>query len=149
MVADSLIAPRSTAAHAVSLTSDPLTAPNLYQLSGPKGLHITYSTTGFDGKPHFDYQAGGKSLHFTGNQIRTVDLEIGELVTVTTQRTIDRGSTTFSVLIPQINLGSRHSAPINTQGIVTTHRFSVPPLQGQLDSYQIIPLKGTAQAVFF
>lgn len=31
------------------------TTPNVYQLSG-KGLHISYSTTGIDGKARLTYQ---------------------------------------------------------------------------------------------
>lgn len=33
----------------------PIIYPNLYELSA-RNLHITYSTTGVDGQPHFSYQ---------------------------------------------------------------------------------------------
>ena len=66
--------------------------PNLYQLSG-KHLNITYSTSGIDGKPHFSYQDLQQTLNFTGDQIRSVETEIGTLVTVTIRMTVDTGGT--------------------------------------------------------
>ncbi len=124
--------------------------PNLYELSG-EGLHITYSTTSFGGVPMFTYQDGSQSKQFTGSQIRTVQTEIGTLVTVTTFLTVDSGSTTFTLLIPTVNLRSSDSVAISTDGIQTVHRFLVigPPLQGQTELYTVYPLTGTASFVFF
>src|SRR4051812_40693065 len=34
----------------------PQITPDNYQLSGPHHLHVSYSTNGIDGKPHFTYQ---------------------------------------------------------------------------------------------
>src|SRR5262249_4278839 len=59
--------------------------PNLYQLQG-KHLHVSYSTSGFDGRPHFTYQDAHQNLNFAGDDIRTVQTEIGTLVTVTIRR---------------------------------------------------------------
>ena len=124
--------------------------PNLFELAG-EGVHITYSTTSFGGVPTFTYQDMTQSKHFTGNQIRTVHTEIGTLVTVTTLLTVDSGSTTFTVLIPSVNLRSSDSVAIRTDGIATVHRFLVvgPPLQGQTEIYTIYPLHGTASFVVF
>src|SRR5262245_13548259 len=73
--------------------------PNLYQLSGD-GIEVTYSTSGFDGKPHLSYQDAMQSKQFAGDQIRTVKTEIGTLVTVTIFLTVDSGSTSFTLLLP-------------------------------------------------
>jgi hypothetical protein len=124
--------------------------PNLYELSG-EGIHITYSTTSFGGVPLFTYQDGSQSKQFTGSQIRTVQTEIGTLVTVTIFLTVDSGSTTFTVLIPAVNLRSTDSVAIRTDAIATVHRFLVigPPLQGQTELYTVYPLSGTASFVVF
>src|SRR3974390_1235560 len=124
--------------------------PNRYELSG-EGIHITYSTTSFGGVPLFTYQDAFQSKQFTGSQIRTVLTEIGTLVTVTIFLTVDSGSTTFTVLIPTVNLRSTDSVAISTEGITTVHRFMVvgPPLQGQTELYTIYPLRGTASFVVF
>ncbi|MEA2617554.1 MAG: hypothetical protein QOE72_3337 [Chloroflexota bacterium] len=127
-----------------------MATPNLYQVQG-HGVHVTYSTSGFDGKPHFDYQDTNQTLHFEGDQIRSTVSEVGTLVTVTTRPTVDAGSTTFTLVVPQVNLGTMLSAPITTIGITTQHRFSVVPKfnHGQTELYNVVILKGTASAVDF
>jgi hypothetical protein len=127
-----------------------LVTPNLYQLQG-KNLHVTYSTSGIDGRAHFSYQDTHQSLSFRGDEIRTQETEIGTLVSVTLRRTVDTGSTSFSVLIPTVNLEQGHSAPLSTEGITTIHRFSVVPAfnKGQTELYSAATLRGTAQFVLF
>jgi len=90
-------------------------------------------------------------LHFTGDQIRTTTTEIGTLVTVTIRLTVDAGSTSFTLLVPHVNLDQGRHAPIVTEGITTLHRFSIfpPANHGQTELYTVIPLTGTAQAVVF
>ncbi|SEK60704.1 hypothetical protein [Nitrosovibrio tenuis] len=122
--------------------------PNLYQLSG-KHLNITYSTSGIDGKPHFSYQDLQQTLSFTGDEIRSVETEIGTLVSVTIRMTVDTGGTTFSLLLPRVNIPGEQSVPIQTTGITTLHRFSILPINGQLDFYTVTWLHGSAARVFF
>ena len=127
------------------------TTPNLYQLHG-RHLNIIYATSGIDGKPHFSYHDTHHTLQFSGDQIRTVDTEIGTLVTVTIQLTVDSGSTTFSLLLPSVNLNQPHTvAHIKTEGITTLHKFSLIPAlnQGQTELYTVAKLTGTAQFVLF
>jgi hypothetical protein len=126
----------------------PLVDPNLYALSGHH-LHVVYSTTGIDGKPHFSYQDQQHTLNFAGDQIRRVETEIGALVSVTIRLTVDTGGTSFSLLIPRVGIPGEQAVPIHTDGVTTLHRFSILPLPGQRDFYTITPLSGTAQRVFF
>ena len=71
------------------------------------------------------------------------------LVTVTTNLTIDTGSTSFSVLIPAITLTSiSDQKTFTTEAIVTSH--SGPnsiPSTGVHETYHFIPLKGEASFV--
>jgi len=126
--------------------------PNQYQLSG-KGLKISYNTSSFDGKPRLTYQKGKKQQNFAGDQIRVEKTEIGSLLTVTIAMTVDRGFTTFSVLIPEIHLakiGAKQA--FKTTGIQTEHKTSIggPGLvKGVLETYKVIPLSGSATNVFF
>ena len=127
------------------------TTPNLYQVHGG-GIHVTYSTTGLDGKPHFTYQDAQGSHSFSGDQIQVVKTSIGDLVTVTIRLTIDAGSTSFSLLAPSVNLtGPGHPFPIRTEGITTVHRFSIVPAadQGQTEHYHVTTMHGTANHVVF
>ena len=41
----------------------PIVTPNLYQLSG-KHLHVTYTTTGLDGRPTLTYQDAHQGKSF-------------------------------------------------------------------------------------
>lgn len=125
-------------------------APNLYQLQG-RTIHVSYSTSGIDGQPHFTYQDTTQTLSFRGQDIRVVESDLGQVVSVSLRRTIDSGSTSFSVIIPRVGLVDGHPANITTQGITTVHRFSVVPLfmRGQLDTYSYARLVGTASFVVF
>ncbi len=124
--------------------------PNLYQLHGDH-LDINYSTSSFNGKSRLDYRDDQQTLHFEGDQIRTTELEIGTLVTVTVHVTVDTGSASFSLLVPHVNLGQNYQGKIATEGITTLHRFSVVPRfnQGQTESYTVSHLTGTAKFVEF
>ncbi len=124
---------------------------NLFNVSGG-GIHVVYSTSGIDGRPHFSYHDSIRSENFTGDQIRVVSVpDIGTIVSVTTFMTVDSGSATFSLIIPPVNLGTSISVPISTDGITTAHRFSVVPAlsHGQRNFYTVTPMSGTAAQVVF
>jgi len=87
--------------------------------------------------------------HFSGSQIRRANTEIGTLVSVTAQMTIDTGSTSFSVLIPAITLSSgTDQRAFSTDAIVTSHTGpNSVPSTGVHETYQFIPMKGEASMV--
>jgi hypothetical protein len=91
-------------------------------------------------------------MSFRGNQIRTAESDLGMLVTVVLRVMPDVGSTLFSLLIPRMRIHPMSVAPVHTYGITTVHStpFAVPEfIQGQLDTYTVASLQGTAQAVVF
>jgi hypothetical protein len=123
------------------------TSPNHYQLSGG-GISITYLPTGAGGLAHLQYQDSQRNMNFMGDQIRRVDVpDLGSVVSVTLILTVDSGSTTFSVLIPQTTVQNMTgaSAHIQTDGITTVHRFGLVPAfnLGQDELYTVHPLHGT------
>lgn len=126
------------------------TTPNLYQLSS-RAIHVTYATSGIDGKPHFQYQDPHQSLSFSGGDIRVADTDLGSLVSVSIRRTIDAGGTSFSVMIPRVVLVDEKPVAVDTRGVTVVHRFSIVPAfnRGQLDAYSVVKLKGTASFVVF
>lgn len=130
----------------------PIVAPNHYDLSD-RNIHISYSTTGIDGKPRFTYQDLQQTRSFTGDQIRRVEIEVATIVSVTFAPSVDSGGHTFSVLIPRINLLGAPNAreTVRTYGITTLHRFATPPLPetGQRDFYTVMRLDGTASQIAF
>jgi len=128
----------------------PVNQPNLYQLSGDN-IQITYSTTGIDGKANFTYQDQNQTLAFSGDEVRSVETDLGAIVTITIRQTVDMGSTTFSLILPRVNLIGEQSLLIRTDGITTLHKFSIVPTlnRGQLDFYTVTRLEGAASHVFF
>ena len=131
-------------------STTPVSSPTSYTLQG-LGVHVSYSTTSFKGEPHFDYHDTHITQSFVGDEIRTEQTEIGTLVTVTLMLTVDRGSTTFSLLLPTVNVGPSKSAPITTIGITTRHRFAIPASLnlGQTELYTVTQLMGTAEDIDF
>ncbi|HZQ51378.1 MAG TPA: hypothetical protein VFB14_04225 [Bryobacteraceae bacterium] len=128
--------------------------PNRYVLeSSDQKTKVDYQTSGFTGQASLNLTQGpspiGPIRHFAGSQIRTICTEIGTLVSVTTEISVDTGSTSFSVLIPAVSLTaiSDHET-FATEGIVTSHSGpnSVPPT-GVHETYRFIPMKGEASFV--
>ena len=119
---------------------------NSYDLSG-NGITIKYSSTSLAGDPLFHYQDRRTKRDFRGDEVRTEKSELGSLVSVTLELLVDRGSTTFTVLVPKVNVGASGPADVSTYGITTEHRTSIagPIMPGQLDTYAAIELKGTAE----
>jgi hypothetical protein len=134
----------------VETKGNEMTQPNLYQLSGD-GITVTYATTSFIGQPSFTYNDGTINKAFTGSEITVTSVPIlGTAVSVVIRLTIDAGSTSFTLLIPRVNLDASGKADISTYGITADHKFTIGgPLTGQQDSYTAHLLKGTASRVFF
>jgi len=122
--------------------------PTIWNLSNAAtGLQVSYSVAG----PHLHYHQGSVVQNFTGNQIRVAEVpDLGTSVSVTIHMLIDSGSTTFTMLLPRVNLPAPPAlpaaVPVTADGVTTLHRFStVLALQhGQQEFYTVIPLQGTA-----
>ena len=123
--------------------------PTLYELSG-NGIQVTYTTRSITGQPQFYYHDAVQAKSFSGSQIQTADTIIGKLVTVFLVQTVDGGNTTFTLVVPNVNLPPSNFTTISTEGITTLHKFSIfkPPL-GQTETYTFHPLTGTAIFVEF
>ena len=141
-----MTSPQSTSAAPAAVA-----APNQYHLHGG-GITVSYYPEGFGPIPAtgpitFIYQDTHVALSFPASEVRTVAVEdLGTLVSVTLKRTVDVGSTSFSLLIPRVNVVPR-GAPvaITTEGITTVHRTPfLPPGHAQLDTYTVTRLTGTA-----
>jgi hypothetical protein len=128
----------------------PSVQPNHYTLKDGN-ITVTYTTTNFLGQPMLSYSDGSVTKDFWGSAIRTLDIGIGTLVTVTTFMTIDAGGTEFSMLLPAIELAdATKSQTFDTDGIIT--HFKGPdsfPLTGVRQTYEFIPMTGTAKHVLF
>jgi hypothetical protein len=124
--------------------------PNSYDLQGP-GVSINYSTTSLAGKPQLRFKKGRQTLDFSGDEIGTLDTQIGTLITVTIAKTVDRGFTTFSFLLPAIELAAASSKQsFRTLGITTVHKTTIAgPVKGVQETYKYVELRGVARHVAF
>jgi hypothetical protein len=122
--------------------------PTTWNLSDTAtGLQVSYSAAG----PNLHYHQGPVVQDFTREEIRVAEVpDLGTLVSVTIHMTADSGSTTFSMLLPIVNLPAPPAlpaaVPVTTDGVTTLHRFSTAlALQhGQQETYTVTPLHGTA-----
>jgi hypothetical protein len=123
------------------------TPANLYSLSGHH-LSVTVSPT-LTGGRQLTYHDSFRELTFEGDQLTSEETRAGELLSVFLMRSIDAGSTTFSLLLPRVQLAGGGSTHVTTYGITTVHRFSIIPLAllGQRDVYTVTRLHGSASFV--
>jgi hypothetical protein len=70
---------------------------------------------------------------------------------VTIAKTVDRGFTTFSFLLPTIELSTASAKQLfRTIGITTVHKTTIAgPVKGPQQAYKVVLLRGTAQQVAF
>jgi hypothetical protein len=125
-------------------------APNQYDLQG-EGVTVGYSTSSIGGKPQLTYKKGRQTLSFSGDEIRAADTEIGALVSVTIAKSVDRGFTDFSFLLPRIQLSASSSKQsFRTIGITTVVTTTIAgPVKGAQQTYKAIALSGKASQVEF
>jgi hypothetical protein len=123
----------------------------LHSSDSKNKVDVDYETSSFVGQPvlNLTLGPGGPIRHFAGSQIRRINTEIGTLVSVTTQVSVDTGSTSFSVLIPAITLtGTGDQKAFTTDAVITTHTGpNSVPATGVHETYQFIPMKGQATFV--
>ena len=125
--------------------------PNRYALQSKDGkVKVDYVTSSLIGQPTLTLTLAPDPVrYFTGSQIRTINTEIGNLISVTTMMTVDTGSKSFTLLLPAISLAnSTGSQQFSTEAIFTSHSGpNSVPSTGVLEKYQFIALDGTASFV--
>ena len=126
--------------------------PNQYHLQGG-GISVSYYPDGFGppivdrGSLLFIYQDAHRSQSFFSDQVRTVKVDdLGTVVSVTLVESVDTGGTTFSLLIPDVQLPEQQTSVfIHTEGITTVHRVFVALIgHPQSETYTVTALNGTA-----
>ena len=141
----------AAAAHApVALSAT--STPNQFHLSGG-GLSVSYFPDGSgpvttEGRLTLTYQDAHHSRSFFTKAVRTTPTDdLGAVVSVTLITSIDTGYTTFSLLVPTVNLPAGGAAAIQAEGITTIHRVFVGQMgHAQVETYVVTPLSGTAAA---
>ncbi len=100
------------------------------------------------GRLRFTYHDSFRALPFYGDDVRTIDdPNLGTVVSVTIVQAVDTGSTSASLLVPNVVLSSTLPVSISTELITTRHLIFVAALgHPQRDVYSVIALTGVASA---
>ncbi|MGH3925353.1 MAG: hypothetical protein ACRDTT_21270 [Pseudonocardiaceae bacterium] len=126
--------------------------PNQFNLTGSNDTVIVFSTTGFGGGgPRLHYEDEDRELDFSGDEIIVLEnSSLGTLVTVTLENVPDLQLITFTLLVPNVNLGDREEIEFDTLAIVTTnHTTLAGPEPGPLQTYRRRKLEGVARLIPF
>jgi hypothetical protein len=128
-----------------------LVEPNLYELAGD-GTQITYSTTSIDGSPQLAY-SGIKGEHsFSGDEIRTLESELGTEVSATLEDVADLHVITLTVILPEMWVAEGAGQEVRTIAVVTTKE---EPLTAEIgmpaarEQYAVLTLSGEGKRVDF
>jgi hypothetical protein len=124
--------------------------PNQYNLHADH-LSVSYFPEGFDVGPTptagpiiLTYRDSHQALTFRKDVVSVIDVPgLGTIVTVVLVPDRDQGATTFSLVVPRVELPGAHSAPIHTEAITAIHKGFVR-LTGQDQTYTVTALCGTA-----
>lgn len=123
--------------------------PNKFTFTNDTVL-ITYQAIHFIDRPDLPaltYQATDSTLTFHREEIRTQESEIGTLVSVTLQKSVDAGATILTLLLPQIRLINTTEQSFQSMGIIT-RTFGILPLEGVQQVYEeVLQLYGVATLV--
>ena len=126
--------------------------PNQYHMNGG-GISVSYYPDGFGprvedrGSLLLVYQDAHRSQSYFSDEVRTVKVDdLGMVVSVTLVESVDTGSTTFSLLVPDVQLPEQQTSVfIHTEGITTVHRVFAGLIgHPQSETYTVTALDGTA-----
>jgi hypothetical protein len=83
---------------------------------------------------------------FTGDEISIERSALGTLVTVTTAQVADDSTTTFTLVLPEINFAEEPTHRVRVLGVVTVRRTTIAgPPSGQTSSSRAVQLSGRAE----
>lgn len=119
---------------------------NKFTLNGHH-VDVSYTIGANPSLPALTYQDEALSKDFLPNAIHTDPTDLGNLVTVALEVTIDSGGTTFSVFLPTFDVPRGQSVEFKTIGIYKEVRGPVILPAQQKVTWRTIQMYGTAETV--
>jgi hypothetical protein len=121
--------------------------PNLFELRNRR-ITVSFSATSITGEPLMNFKDRQHEVSVRGEEIRQVETEVGTLVTITLEPDADAGSLLFTLVIPRAVVTSVGATlGIVTQGFYTRSRHPRLPANVQLQTSEVVELKGTASFI--
>ena len=119
---------------------------NKFTLSGHH-VDVSYTIGANPSLPALTYRDETRSKDFLPNAIHTDPTDLGNLVTVALETTIDSGGTTFSVFLPTFDVPRGQAVEFKTIGIYREVRGPVILPAQQKVTWRTIQMDGTAETV--
>jgi hypothetical protein len=122
--------------------------PNLFELRNRR-VTVSFSATSITGDPLMNFKDRQHEMSVRGDEIRQEETELGTLVTITLEPDADAGALLFTLVIPRAVLKSPNvTQTLVTQGVYTRSRLPPRlPASAQLQTYEVVELKGTASFI--
>jgi hypothetical protein len=120
-------------------------AADVYELKG-EDTAITYQDAG-EGGPVLVLDYSVYHQTYTGDEIRRLEGTPGDLLSVEVTYIADGGALDLLLFLPTVNIRNGEDEPIRTVAVLATEATTIggPDLiDGQIDSYEVIPLTGIA-----
>jgi|SRR6516165_3846968 hypothetical protein len=121
-------------------------AANKFVLKGC-GVEVDYTIGVTPGIPTFIYKDEKISKDFPSSAVHTDMTELGNLVTVALEVTVDAGGITFSVFLPTFDVPRGKTVDFKTIGIYKEVRGPVILPAQQTVTWRTIQMEGTAETV--
>ena len=119
---------------------------NKFTLKG-HGVEVEYTIGITPGIPAFIYKDETISKDFPSTAIQTDQTDLGNLVTVPLEVTVDAGGTTFSVFLPTFDVPKDKTVEFKTIGIYREVRGPVILPAQQTVTWRTIQMHGNAETV--
>jgi hypothetical protein len=97
-----------------------------------------------DNSSELDYQDSQGSQTFQSDHLHIQQSAIGTLITATLNKSADTGTTTFTLVLPNVKLGGQTKQPLETFGVITQD-FSSDSRVGSQLTYRVVSLQGTGE----
>ena len=119
---------------------------NKFTLKG-YGVEVDYTIGANPSFPALIYKDATISKSFLPSAIHTDSTDLGSLVTVALEVTVDAGGTTFSVFLPTFDVPRGQAVQFKTIGIYKEVRGPVVRPAQQTVTWRTIDMDGTAETV--
>jgi hypothetical protein len=119
---------------------------NKFTLKG-SGVEVDYTIGANPSFPAFIYKDKTISKSFLPSEVHTDPTDLGNLVTVALELTVDTGGTTFSVFLPTFEVPMGKAVKFETIGIYKEVRGPVILPAQQTVTWRTIYMHGTAETV--
>ena len=109
------------------------------------GVEVYYTPGAKPGVPALIYKDQKTSKEFQANAIHTDSTNLGSLLTVPLEMTVDAGGTSFSFFLPSLEVPTGRAVEFNTIGIYKEVRGQVVAVAKLVVSWRTIAMRGTPE----